>query len=106
MFTLVKMGGTLLSIDNFLFTLFYTVILNITFNFQFFSMHCWADDASRVRRMLDENKSSHVVLHFFSPKLNMSGTAQYQLFGPNIKIFALDQSEKKEFHESIATKTT
>ena len=55
MFTLVIMGGTLLSIDNFLFTLFYVVILNITLNFQFFSMHCCADDAARVRRMLDEN---------------------------------------------------
>ena len=55
MFTLVIMGGTLLSIDNFLFTLFYAVILNITFNLQFFSMHCCADDAAGVRRMLDEN---------------------------------------------------
>ena len=53
MFTLVIMGGTLLSIDNFLFTLFYAVILNITLNFQFFSMHCCADDVSCMRRMLD-----------------------------------------------------
>ena len=69
MFTLVIMGGTLLSIDNFLFTLFYAVILNITLNFQFFSMHCCADDASRVCRMLDENARCPA---FFSQKLNMS----------------------------------
>ena len=69
MFTLVIMGGTLLSIDNFLFTLFYAVILHITLNFKFFSMHCCADDASRVRRMPDENESSRVVPHFFSKNL-------------------------------------
>ena len=62
-------GGTLLSIDNFLFTLFYAVILHITSNFKFFSMHCCADDASRVRRMLDENESSRVVPHFFFKNL-------------------------------------
>ena len=72
MFTLVILGGTLLSVDNFLFTLFYAVIPDITLNFQFFSMHCCADDASRVRRMLDENESSRVVPHFFFQKLNMS----------------------------------
>ena len=62
----------IISIDNFLFTLFYAVILNITLNFQFFSMNCCADDASRMHRTLDENDSPRVVQHFFSQKLNMS----------------------------------
>ena len=55
MFTLVIIGGTLSSIDNFLFTLFYAVILTKTLNFQFSTMRCCADDATGVRRMLDEN---------------------------------------------------
>ena len=53
--SLVIMDGILSSIDNFLFTLFYAFILNITLNFQFFSMHCCTDDVRRLRRMLDEN---------------------------------------------------
>ena len=42
----VIMGGTLLSIDNFLFTLFYAVILHITLNFKFFSL-CIAGQMTR-----------------------------------------------------------
>ena len=61
-------GWHLLSIDNFLFTLFYAVILHITLNFKFFSMHCCAEDALRMGRMLDENVSSPVVPHFFFSK--------------------------------------
>ena len=50
-FTLVIMGGTLLSIDNFHFTLFYAVILKITLNFQFFSI-CIAHTCDMTRQIV------------------------------------------------------
>ena len=48
------------------------LLFNIILNFQVFSMHCYADDVSRMRRMLDENELSRVVPHFLFQKLNMS----------------------------------